>query len=158
MRFWITATVLLVAALLVGCGPTEQADPVTIRALRLTGDTWFKPDPQPIWRFTVTNTGKSDVCWRSGVEVRGNIDPKYSRAGGFVEWPEGILAPGRGIETNLIVPAKTGSVWRAYAEFWTLSPQESTKHMAEAEKFGLPVYDLRPRDRRTFLCNDEWHH
>ena len=64
---------------------------------------------------------------------------------------KGMLAPGRGIETNLIVPAKTGSVWRAYAEFWTLSPQESTKHMAEAEKFGLPVYDFAERQKDIFM-------
>ena len=55
-----------------------------------------------------------------GIEVRGGGDEEYSHAGGFIDWPEGVLASGQGIQTNMIVPAKAGSAWRAYVDYWML--------------------------------------
>jgi hypothetical protein len=158
MRYWVTTSVVLASALLFGCADAERPDAATIRAVRFTGDTFFTSSPQPIWRFAMTNSSLSEVCWQSGIETRGDRDPGYSRAGGFIEWPEGILASGQGCETNMIVPAKTGSLWRAYIEFWTLSSEESKRYKNEADKFGLPVFHLLPKGRKISLYNDEWHH
>ncbi len=158
MRYWITVSVVLASALLFGCVHTGRANAVKIRTVRFTGDTFFTPSPQPIWRFAITNSCQSEVCWQSGIETSGDRDPGYSRAGGLIEWPEGILASGQGCETNMIVPAKSGSAWRAYVEFWTLSPEEAMKCKIEADKFGLPVFHTMPTRRKILQCNDEWHH
>ena len=94
---------------------------MTIQAVSPTRDTWYRP-PQPIWRFAITNTGNCEVVWASSVELVGGDDRDYSDAGGHIEWPDGVLAPGQGLITNMIVPARKGSVWRACIEFWPLSP------------------------------------
>jgi hypothetical protein len=133
MRFWITV-VALISMLLAGCNHNSLSGSMTIRAVASTGGTFYTPHPQPIWTFAVTNTGRCELHWQSGIEVKGGGDTNYSHAGGFIEWPEGILAPGEGVETNMIVPAKTGIVWRAYVEWWTTS----MRHM------------------ETY--NDKWHH
>ena len=134
MRFSITATVALIAMLLVGCDHKERAEPMTIHVIRATGETFYIPHPQPIWSFAITNLSDSDLHWTSGIEVSGGIDADYSLAGGHIDWPAGMLVASQGIETNMIVPAKSGSVWRAYVEFWSVSHQDS----------------------RTY--KDEWHH
>jgi hypothetical protein len=162
MRFWITITIALVPVLIIGCAHTERAGVVRIRAIRFTGDTFFKPNPQPIWRFAITNTGKSYACFASGVEVRGGEDHNFATAGGLIEWPMGALAPGEGIETNMIVPAKSGSEWRGSVSFWLLSPDEYRKYKEQADKIdpGDPemLFGLRPRDRKLLSCNEQWHH
>ena|ERR1039457_5532871 len=158
MRFWITVSVALGSALLFGCAHTQRADAMKIRAVRFTGDTFFTPSPQPVWRFAITNSSQFEMCWQSGTETSGGGDPGYSRAGGFIEWPEGILASSQGCETNMIVPAKSGSAWRAYVEFWTLTPEEALRCKIEADKFGLPVFHMMPTRRKILRYNDEWHH
>ena len=107
---------VLLALTLMGCAhPPRTA--MIIRAIGPTGDTFFIPHPQPIWSFGITNTGSSEVSWNSDVEVRGGSDKEYSHAGGHIDWPEGVLAPGQGVVTNMIVPALTGSVWRAVVDY-----------------------------------------
>jgi hypothetical protein len=134
MRPSIAATIALIAISLVGCVHTERGETVTVRAIRASGETFYIPHPQPIWSFAITNRGSSDFHWMSSVEVSGGSDPDYSLAGGYIDWPEGTLASGQGIVTNMIVPAKSGSVWRGYVEYWSVSHQDS----------------------RTY--KDEWHH
>jgi hypothetical protein len=159
MRFSITATVALASALLVGCVHTERAEPMTIRAIRATGETFYTPQPQPIWRFAITNIGTSAACWVAGIEVQGGGDRGYSNAGGHIDWPAGVITPGQGIETNMIVPAKTGSVWRAYVEFWMISPHDLKKSQDDADRFGVSVTEFCPRpESRKELYNEEWHH
>jgi hypothetical protein len=72
-----------------------------------------------------------------GIEVRGGSDNEYSHVGGFIDWPQGVLASGQGTEIDMIVPAKTGSVWRAYVEYWT-----------------MPAL----HDQNVSAYRDEWHH
>ena len=122
MRFSQTIAVGLISVVVVSCAHvTKPARAgVTIRAVRAVGDTFYLPHPQPIWRFAITNSDSSDAQWMCGIEVRGGGDDEYSHAGGFIDWPEGVLASGQGIETNMIVPAKAGSAWRAYVDYWTL--------------------------------------
>src|SRR5690349_4184470 len=110
------ALLFLAVLMLIGCSTHEQASR-TIRAVGPTGDAFYRP-PQPIWRFAITNTGGSQLIWSSSVEVRNTIDGNYSRAGGHIDWPAGVLAPGESLITNMIVPAKAGAVWRASVEFW----------------------------------------
>lgn len=132
---------------------------MTIHAVASTGDTWYRP-PQPIWTFAITNTGDCQLVWASSVEVRGGDDRDYSHAGGHVEWPQGVLAPGQNLFTNMIVPGRTGSVWRASVEFWPVSPQDLKKAQNDAARsFGLSVAELcpHPEDRKGKF-NDEWHH
>jgi hypothetical protein len=107
----LAVSLALTASTLIGCSPAHCS--VTIRTIGSTASTWYTPHPQPIWRFAITNTGTRPVQWFSGVEGKDGNDTNYSRAGGFVDWPEGILMPGEGVVTNMIVPALTGSVWRA---------------------------------------------
>jgi hypothetical protein len=148
----------LIVALLVlaGCSHSERAS-VTIHALGPTGDTWYRP-PQPIWRFAITNTGAYEVAWESSVQVRGGSDPDYSHAGGHIDWPEGILLPGQSVITNMIVPGKAGSLWRASVEFWPISPEELRKAQDDAARFGLSVFEFTPRHHRRRIYKDEWHH
>ena len=71
---------------------------------------------------------------------------------------QGILAPGQNVFTNMIVPAKTGSVWRASIEFWAVSSQDLKKAQADAERFGTSVVDFCPRPGgKVETYNDEWH-
>lgn len=132
---------------------------MTIHAVNPTGDTYRHP-PQPIWRFAITNTGSCTAVWKAFVDVRGGPDRDYSVAGGFIEWPMGILEPGRSVVTNMIVPAKTGSVWRASIGYWPLSPQDLKKAQEDAARFGgLSVAEWcphHPDSQRTY--NDGWHH
>lgn len=158
MRSWITITTALSAAILVSCAHREQSGGVTIRAVRATGSSFGPQVRQPIWRFAVTNTGKSDVVWMSGIEVQGGSDKDYSNAGGHIDWPEGVFAPGQGIETDMIVPAKTGSVWRAYVEFWKVAPEDLKKAQADAARFHERVSIFCPIPKTKGLYNDEWHH
>jgi hypothetical protein len=158
MRILVTASVIWISALLAGCAQTEQPSGVTIRALQATGQTFFTPSPQPIWRFAITNSSQSEVCWQSGIETSGDRDHGYSRAGGFIEWPTGTLAPSQGIETNMIVPAKSGISWRAQVEFRPLTRQESEKYKAEAAKFYSSVFELAPYDKKRAIYHDGWHH
>jgi hypothetical protein len=111
---------------------------MTISTIGPTGDTFYIPHPQPIWEFAITNLGARDVEWRAGIEVRGNSDTNYSHAGGFFDWPEGILAPGQGLHTNMVVPAKSGSVWRANIDYW-------------------PIRSKVHPDREIHTYKDVWH-
>jgi hypothetical protein len=88
-----------------------------IKAVGPTGHSFYKY-PQPIWSFSLTNTGSYDVKWICLVDIRGNWPEEYRDAIGFVRWPEGTLAPGQGLETNMIVPAEAGSVWRPTVYYW----------------------------------------
>jgi hypothetical protein len=110
---------VVVAAMLVGCAHSSATRhaAIVIRAVRPTGDTWYRPHPQPIWQFAVTNTGDCELHWEGGVEDRGWTDRQYSVAGGHIEWPEGVLAPGQGLCTNMIVPAR-GTAWRAFVDYY----------------------------------------
>lgn len=156
MRFWITTVVALISVMLVSCTDKKRAETVTIRAVSFTGESF---SAQPIWSFVITNTGKSQVCWMAWIEVQGGGDKNYSNAGGHIDWPEDVFAPGQGMETNMIVPAQTGSVWRACVESWTISPQEMKKAQDAAARFGVPPFGFLPRHQETrVLYNDEWHH
>lgn len=153
--------VLILAILLgaVGCSPQHPA--VTIRALAPTGDAvGYKP--QPIWEFAITNAGGCDVLWRSSVDVKGGEPGDYSNAGGHIEWPVGILAPGESLFTDMIVPAHTGSVWRASIEFWRISPQDLKEAQAKAAKFpeiGVFGFCSYPQNKKDiYQYDDEWHH
>jgi len=152
-----TALLLLVLLLLVGCSRPEPAS-MTIHAVASTGDTWYQP-PQPIWQFAITNTSKSHVIWDSKVEVKGGSDKDYSHAGGHIQWPEGILGPGQSLFTNMIVPAKSGSVWRASIDFWPISAEKLriAQEQAKHHKYE-PVSSFCPRPGNTMgTYNDEWH-
>jgi hypothetical protein len=130
---------------------------MTIHAVAPTGDTWYRP-PQPIWHFAITNTGDCQLVWASGVEVNGGDGPDYSHAGGHVDWPQGVLAPSESVFTNMIVPGRTGSVWRASVSFWPVSAQDLKKAQDEAARlFGLSVAELcpHPQDRKGTYY-DEW--
>jgi hypothetical protein len=118
----------VVAGLLIGCAHsrTTHLTAMTIRAVGATEDTWYRPHPQPVWQFAITNTGNCELHWECGVEDRGWTDRAYSIAGGFIEWPEGVLAPGQGLCTNMIVPAK-GRAWRAFVEYWPPPLTSQTK-------------------------------
>lgn len=130
---------------------------MTIHAVVPTGDTWYQP-PQPIWRFAITNTGTFQLVWESSVEVRGGVDRDYSHAGGHIEWPQGVLAPGESLFTNMVVPAVTGAVWRASVEFWPISTQDLKRAQDDAQRFGLSVVEVRRRHPDTKgIYNDEWH-
>ena len=123
-------SLLLLAIWALGCSLPSRSS-MSIRAVRPTGDTWYTPHPQPIWTFAITNTGSIKVQWRSGIEVKGGEDKEYSHAGGFVNRPEGILPPGQGVRTNMIVPALTGAVWRAYVEFWPPASSEDFRTQSD---------------------------
>ncbi|MEI7729686.1 MAG: hypothetical protein WCO56_08935 [Verrucomicrobiota bacterium] len=129
-----------------------------IRAIGPIGESFYNP-PQPIWRFAITNTGTSDARWMAVIQKQGVGDKDYANAGGHIDWPEGVLAPGQGIETNMIVPGRTGSVWRAHVDFWAVSPQDLKTAQSNANHFHCSVIEFcpRPQDKKG-VCNDEWHH
>jgi hypothetical protein len=122
---------------LVSCNRTTSLSEVsmTIGAIGPTGDTIYPAHPQPIWAFAITNTGSSNVEWRAFIEVRGLTDTNYSYIGGHIDWPEGVLGPGRGLQTNMLVPAKCGG-WRAYIDYCS-----------------TPI----PVGRERQIYNDVWH-
>jgi len=158
---------VIVLVVLAGCSNPQRAS-MTINAVAPNGDdTWWSP-PQPIWRFAITNTGDCQVVWHSNVQVEGGGDRDYSHAGGHIEWPKGVLALGQSLVTNMIVPAKMGSVWRASIRFWPISDQDlktahqDVKHaQGDAEGPGtLSVVDFLPRrtaQGKMGTYNDEWH-
>jgi hypothetical protein len=141
---------------LIGCSSAERAS-VTIHAIAPTGNAFYSP-PQPIWRFAITNSGNCNVLWQAAVEVKGE-HRDYSNAGGHIDWPEGILQPGQCVFTNMIVPGETNA-WRAWVEFWPVSPQDLKKAQADAEQFkASSVADFCPRrDGKEATYDDEWHH
>ena len=106
------------AAILLCAGCHHLSQPhtaaVTISAIEATGDTFYTPHPQPIWSFGITNRGTTPLYWEAGVEVQGE-HTNYSHAGGHIDWPEGILPPGSGLQTNMIVPA--GMSWRGWVDY-----------------------------------------
>ena len=156
MRFWLTAIVALVSVALVSCTHAKKSptSAMMIRAIGPLGQSFYK---QPIWRFAITNTGASDVCWMAWTQVQGASDKDYSNGGGHIDWPEGVFAPGQGLETNMIVPGKMGSVWRAYVEFWTISPQELQKSQSDAARFGESANRFCPhREDKKGIYYDEW--
>ena len=152
------ALLILALFVLVGCSNPYRVS-MRIHAVAPTGETWYRP-PQRIWRFAITNTGDSQVVWNARIEVSGGSDRDYSHAGGHIEWPQGVLAPGQSVFTNMIVPAKTGSVWRASIEFWPLSTQALKTAQDDADRlFGLSVAELCPHPQeRKGTYYDEWHH
>jgi hypothetical protein len=109
---------------------------MTISAIGATADTFYIPNPQPIWSFAITNTGTNEAQWQAGIEVKGGDPNDYSLAGGHIDWPEGILGPGKSSQTNMIVPAKAGTTWRAYLEFH-------------------PTTDIGYRELQRY--DDQWH-
>jgi len=99
------------------------------------------------------------VCWQSWIETSGEISPGYSKAGAHIEWPQGIMASGQCIETNMIVPAKCGNGWRAVIDFRVITPQESEKIKAQTREFkGVSEYEWCPHDKKWKSSKDEWHH
>jgi hypothetical protein len=94
--------------------PQAQRGMVTIHAIGPTGNTFYTPHPHPIWSFDITNRGPSAIYWEAGVEVEGE-HTNYSHAGGHIDWPEGILPPASGLQTNMIIPA--GRSWRGWVDY-----------------------------------------
>lgn len=150
------ALILIALSLLVGCSQPKQAQ-VTIRAVGPTGDTFYRP-PQPIWRFAITNAGKCDVVWEASVSLKDARDEDFSNAGGHIDSPQGILAPGRGLVTEMIVPAKKEIAWRARVEFWALAPEDLKKAKENAARLGgLSVSEFSPRRGDMGTFHDGWH-
>lgn len=161
------AVFLIALSLLVACSKPKQTlnAEVTIRAVAPTGHTFYRP-PQPIWRFAITNTGDCYVAWMSFVETRDENDQDYSNAGGFIEWPEGILAPGQGLVRPMIVPAKKEIAWRAKVDFRPLTPMEAKEAKeqyaryfgAAGEPSGSSEAMFAPsRSGETKTFHDQWH-
>jgi hypothetical protein len=135
-----------------GCSDPKKTS-TTIRAIEPTGETFFTPSPQPIWSFGITNTGETEIEWRSTVELRGKGPQGYSHAGGFIEWPEGVLAPGEGLRTNMIVPAVSNMVWRAAVEFWQ-RPESIEQNVNSRDHATF----LGPREKSKIAWfYDGWH-
>lgn len=132
-RCWLIATATIFAVLLISHFQQAGAGRVSmpIQALGPTGEMWYRPDPQPIWSFAITNTGKHDVNWAAGISVKDGADKGYAYAGGFIDWPEGILAPGQGLHTSMIVPARSGSVWSAGVTCWRANTGGSFKTFSD---------------------------
>jgi hypothetical protein len=101
--FYVAMVVGLVA---IGCEPSSS---IRITVVGPTDAAWRD---QPIWRFAVTNDAPVQLWWSTRVVVKGHTDREFSIAGGFFNWPEGWLAPGQGLETDMIVPRNTNSLWR----------------------------------------------
>jgi len=128
---------------------------VTISVIGSTGHQWYKP-PQPIWRFAITNSGKSPVTWHSGVIMQGAIDRDFNNAGGHIEWPEGRLLPGQGIETNMIVPAVNGAVWQPFV--WYSREPTALELKASRWRKWIPNFDSLFDYRREYSATNEWNH
>lgn len=161
------AVFLIALSLLVACSqPKQTLNPeMTIRAVAPSGDSFYVP-PQPIWRFAITNTGDCYVAWEAFVETCGEHDQDYSNAGGFIEWPEGILAPGESLMKPMIVPAKTEIAWRAALRFWPLTATEANEAKQKYAQYfgGFPEpsgssesHFAPRRSEETKAIHDEWH-
>lgn len=118
MRVQIVAFLALVCLLLVGCSHSGGPG-VRIHSIGGTGHSWDTTHPQPIWSFVITNAGSAHAYWAAGIEVKGGSDTDCSHVGDHIEWPgpEGILAPGECVRTNMMMPAQTGCVWRAWVDY-----------------------------------------
>jgi hypothetical protein len=114
----IAAFVLLVATL-----PTAK---VTIQAIRPTGGLVTRTNAfgqvvsGPGWLFGITNVGRATASWYTSVHSR-----KSDGRGGFFyypsrDWQIGILKPGEGSVTNLIVPFGDKIEWSAMLTYGTL--------------------------------------
>ncbi len=101
--FYVAMVVGLVA---IGCEPSSS---IRITVVGPTDTAWRD---QPVWRFAVTNEALAQVWWSAGVKVKGDSDREFSIASGSFHWPEGWLAPGQRLETDMIVPGNTNSLWR----------------------------------------------
>jgi hypothetical protein len=97
---------MVVGLVAIGCEPPSS---VRIAIVGPTDTAWRG---QPIWRFAVTNEAHAQVWWAAGVKVKGNSDREFNIASGSFHWPEGRLAPGQRLETDMIVPGNTDSLWR----------------------------------------------
>lgn len=101
---------------LCACNPVGvHYNDMMIAAIKPTGDSFYTPHPQAIWRFGITNIGNIPLWWSAGVDCKPRADKYYDLAGGHIEWPEGVLEPGKGLETNMIVPA--GVRWRGVVNY-----------------------------------------
>ena len=142
MRIQFTAPLVVLLGPLFGCSHQGGGGyrSVEIHAIRATGESWSKP-PQPIWSFVITNAGSLPAYWESGVEEKGGYDTNYNHAGGLVDWPEGTLAPGCSVETNMIVPGATGRSWRARVDYGRDVRETRNRYHDDwhstAEPFGL---------------------
>lgn len=115
----LIAGLVLIAAVcfVVLIAPAPKAK-MTINAVAATGGTFYKP-PQQVWSFAITNRGPASVLFHAYTTVVGPLDKAFDEAGGFIDWPEGTLAPGKGITTNMLVPGMPGAVWRGEVMYWT---------------------------------------
>ncbi len=85
---------LLAFTVLCGCSHVgmDHSD-MTIAAIKPTGDSFYTPHPQTIWRFGITNIGNIPLQWSAGVDCNPHADKYYDLAGGHIDWPEGVLGP-----------------------------------------------------------------
>ncbi len=151
------ASVLIIVLLLLGCRSPDRAS-VKIHAIGPIGETFWTA-PQPIWRFAITNTSDAIVLWKAGVEINGK-NRDYSIAGGFIDWPEGILQPKQTLLTNMIVPATTNG-WRGSIDYWTVSLADVREAESNANRFGggkSAAEWCRHVERDKATDKDEWHH
>jgi hypothetical protein len=151
----VLVLLLLICAVAFQYGRGERTA-VVIRAAGPLGTNWWwnNSAPQPIWTFTITNGSKKSIRWVAGIDYVGH-NPAYSRTGGFVDWPEGNLSPGQVIATNMIVPAGTGSVWRASIAFWYAPSSWETKLWPVAQRVPWLFRAFPCKKYRRFL--DGWH-
>jgi hypothetical protein len=109
--FMLALVVVLMFVFAVFIAPAPRAK-MSIRAIGPTGASFSNP-PALVWSFAITNKGPSAVSYRGEVGVVNERESPFLLTPKPIQPPEGILAPGQGVVTNILVPAGPGIMWCA---------------------------------------------
>jgi hypothetical protein len=127
IAFIVLGLVLLAAIAGVVLWANVPTPKVTIQAIRPTGQLATRTNllgetfRGSVWVFAITNVGQANAYWRAGVPGRTldcHVDFFSITVG---DMKVGVLAPGQGIITNMIVPIDGYTAWCGYVDSFTVA-------------------------------------
>jgi len=164
--FGVIALAIAALVVLIMTLPTAK---VTIVAIRPTGEVARNPDVddgtimEPVWLFGITNVGGASAGWNAAVHWH-SPTPDATSGAITIQSQEGVfgvsgagmfgvLKPGEGLVTNMIVPMGDNLEWSGVVTFDTQpTPLQQRLWYLRVETLGM-----RPKHGFYRRSESSWH-
>ena len=159
IAFGVIVVTIAIFVVMIATLPTAK---VTIVAIRPTGGFGICTYPSGVpgsgqeWLFGITNVGEATAGWKAIVHARymGAPANEFSQKG-FV-WLGGMLKPGEGLVTNMIVAASGNTEWRSWG-YYNTQPTPFQMHLWELGNKMPVVRSLLSQRAFAHSFETSWH-
>jgi hypothetical protein len=150
----IATFVVLVATLptakvtITAIGPTGKV----VTRTNALGEVWSGQE----WLLGVTNVGRATVGWSAAVQWRSLNSPDATSRAMTIDSRKGVLGvlkPGEGLVTNMIVPRGDNTEWSASVGYVTMR----TRFQQRVWDFGVITLGMKPNGNSYGRSESPWH-